>query len=251
MKPTFNTKTNPSTLPPSKTIEQNGVADLESEDEFSTVNYICSVCPYKCSNLSAVQKHLSLHSTGSGVVCPLCSCTTSSTNSMIHHMTTVHPTSQSITQFASATRIPTATIIEQHQCPQCSYQCEYAEALDVHRRVEHEDDEEYDIDSSSSVVDDDERDITIDRTHDLFQCPSCSPSSTNNIYSNLEQFTIHVYTNHHNHLHNNQSCPFCSYLAHTTSTHSLLEHIKLHFNGTLVQPDSIIGAESVKDLLME
>lgn len=251
LKATSNTKTDSPPLSPSKISEPNGIIDLESEDESSTVNYICSVCPYKRSNPSAVQEHLSLHLTGSGLVCPLCSYTTSSKKSMISHMTTMHPTSQSITQFVSAIHIPNATIIEQHQCPQCSYQCDRAQALELHRRLEHEDDEEYDIDSSSSVVDEDERDLIIDRTNDLFQCPLCSPSSNTNHASNLEQFTIHVYMNHHDHLHNNQSCPFCSYLAHTTSMYTLLEHIKLHFNGTLVQPDPIVGVESVKELLME
>jgi hypothetical protein len=56
---------------------------------------------------------------------------------------------------------------------------------------------------------------------------------------------MHVINNH-----NNQSCPFCSFIAHTTSTNTLTQHIKLHFNGTLVQPDPILGVEQVKELLM-
>jgi rubrerythrin len=230
-------------------IEQNGDdnSEDEDEDEPSTVNYICSVCPYKRSNFTSVQQHLSIHLTGQGVVCPLCSYTTSTNNSMMRHMTTMHPTSQPIIQFPLATRITTANIIEQHQCPICSYHCERSEALDLHRRLVH-DDEEFDIDSSSSVVDDDETYLPVDKNNNIFQCPLCTPTSNTNNYSNLEQFTLHVFTNH---LHNNQSCPFCSYLAHTTSTYTLLEHIKLHFNGTLVQPDSIIGIENVKELLME
>jgi hypothetical protein len=170
---------------------------------------------------------------------------------MIRHMTTVHPTSQTIPKFPSATRIITANIIEQHQCSLCSYQCEHSEALDLHRRLEH-DDEEFDIDSSSSVIDNDDGiDLPVEINNHIFQCPLCTPSSNTNNYSNLEQFTMHVFTNHNNHLHNNQSCPFCSFIAHTTSTYTLFEHIKLHFNGTLVQPDSMIGMENVKELLIE
>jgi len=166
-------------------------------------------------------------------------------------MTTVHPTSQIITKFSSSIRIPTANIIEQHQCPMCSYQCERSEALDLHRRLEH-DDEEFDIDSSSSVIDnDDDIHLPVDTNNNTFQCSLCTPSSNTVNYSNLEQFTIHVFTNHNNHIHNNQSCPFCSFIAHTTSTYTLIEHIKLHFNGTLVQPDPTNGIENVKELLIE
>ena len=227
--------------------------NTDEEDESSTLNYLCSVCPYKRSNFSSVQQHLSIHLTGQGVVCPLCSYSTSTNNSMIKHMTVMHPTSQTITKFPSAICIPTANIIEQHQCSLCSYQCEHSEALDHHRRLEHNDDEEFDIDSSSSITaqDDDDLHLPVDPNNNLFQCPLCSPSSTSNDYSNLEQFTIHVFTNHHNHLDNNQSCPFCSFIAHTTSTYTLIEHIKLHFNGTLVQPDAKIGIENVKELLNE
>jgi hypothetical protein len=172
---------------------------------------------------------------------------------MIRHMTIVHPTSQTITKFPSATRITIANIIEQHQCPICSYQCDRSEALNLHRRLEH-DDEEFDIDSSSSIIDDDDDDdihLPVDTNNNIFQCPLCTSSLNTDNYSNLEQFTLHVFTNHHNHMHNNQSCPFCSFIAHTTSTYTLIEHIKLHFNGTLVQPDPINGIENVKELLIE
>ncbi len=175
-------------------------------------------------------------------------------------MTIMHPTSQTITKFQPVTRIPTATIIEQHQCPICSYQCDRSEALDLHRRLEH-DDEEFDIDSSSGIgggddIDEDEMDnddinLPVDTNNNIFQCPLCTPSSNINNYTNLEQFTMHVFTNHNNHMHNNQSCPFCSFIAHTTSAYTLSEHIKLHFNGTLVQPDPIVGIENVKELLIE
>jgi hypothetical protein len=165
-------------------------------------------------------------------------------------MTILHPTSQTITKFQSAYRLPTANIIEQHQCSLCSYQCDRSETLDLHRRLEH-DDEEFDIDSSSDIDEDDIENLPVDRNNNLFQCSLCSPSLNTNTYSNLEQFTIHVFTNHYNHIHNNQSCPFCSFIAHTTSTYTLIEHIKLHFNGTLVQPDAIVGIENVKELLIE
>jgi rubrerythrin len=244
-------------------IRQNGNNNQDDDDddenensnEPSTINYLCSVCPYKRSNFSLVQRHLSIHLTGQGVVCPLCSYTTSSDNLMIRHMTTVHPTSQTITKFPSVIQILTANIIEQHQCPICSYQCERSEALDLHRRLEHDDDE-FDIDSSSSIIDNDDNDdddinLPVNTNNNIFQCPLCTPSSNTNNYSNLEQFTIHVFTNHNNHIHNNQSCPFCSFIAHTTSTYTLLEHIKLHFNGTLVQPDLTNGIENVKELLIE
>jgi hypothetical protein len=154
-------------------------------------------------------------------------------------MTIIHPTSQIPTKFEASSQMLTAHIIEQHHCSLCSYQCDRSEALNLHRRLEH-DDEEFDIDSSSSsAVDED--DSLISTNKNLFQCPLCSPSSI----ANLEQLTLHVITNH-----NNQSCPFCSFIAHTTSSHTLTQHIKLHFNGTLVQPDSIVGIEQVKELLM-
>ena len=197
------------------------------------------MCPYKRSNLAAVERHLSLHLTGQGFVCPLCSYTVLSYNSMIRHMTIIHPTSQITTKFPSSPQILTAHILEQHQCSLCSYQCDRSEALHLHRRLEH-DDEEFDIDSS-----DDEDDIIASTTKNLFDCPLCSPSTNTNNYTNLEQLTMHVMTNHNNH-----SCPFCSFMAHTTSTNTLAQHVKLHFNGTLVQPDPILGIEQVKELLM-
>ncbi|CAF2335449.1 unnamed protein product [Rotaria sp. Silwood2] len=267
-------KPNQQSLSSKEIIQQNGDInnqekqymddDLDDEDEeensdgTSTVTYICSVCPYKSSSLSSVQHHLIIHLTGQGVICPLCSYATSSPNSMIRHMKIVHPTSQTIIEFQSATRITNANIIEQHQCPLCPHQCERSEALDLHRRLEH-DDEEFDIDSSSDTGDVDNEDgmesddiqMQFDKNNNLFQCPVCTPSSNTNNYSNLEQFTMHVFTNHINYMHNNQSCPFCSFIAHTTSKYSLTEHIKLHFNGTLVQPDPIVGIENVKELLIE
>ncbi|UJR33797.1 hypothetical protein I4U23_021222 [Adineta vaga] len=238
--------------------------DFDDEDddnlnEHTTVNYLCSVCPYKRSNIDLVQRHLSLHLTGQGVICPLCSYATSSSNSMIRHMTIVHPTSQMITKFQSIIQTTNATLIEQHQCPMCSYQCDCSEALDVHRRLEH-DDEEFDIDSSSGIggggdddadMDNDDSNLPVDSTINIFQCPLCTPSLNRNNFENLEQFTMHIYTDHLNHLQNNQSCPFCSFIAHTTSSSTLEDHMKLHFNGTLVQPDSLIGVENVKELLME
>ena len=234
--------------------------DLEAYkncNETSAVNYKCSVCPYKCSQYSLAQRHVLLHLTSQGIVCPLCSYTTSSQNSMIHHMNIVHPTSQTVVKFPSATQITNANIIQQYRCSSCSYQCESFEALNLHRRLEH-DDEEFDIDSSSSVGADDNEDeanndatnLPVDRNNNIFQCPICTPSNTNN-YSNLEQFTIHIFTNHNDDISNNQSCPFCSFIAHTTSKYTLTEHIGLHFNGTLVQPDPILGIENVKELLIE
>ncbi len=208
-------------------------------DESAAVIYLCSVCPYKHSNWSLVQRHISLHLTGQGIICPLCSYTTSSNNTMIRHMTIIHPTSQIATKFHCSSQILTAHIIEQHQCSLCSYQCDRLEELNLHRRLEH-DDEEFDIDSSDS-----EDDIIASTTKNLFDCPLCSPSLNTNNYINLEQLTMHVITNH-----NNQSCPFCSFIAHTTSTNTLIQHIKLHFNGSLVQPDPIVGIEQVKELLM-
>lgn len=227
-------------------------------DGTSTVTYMCSVCPYKNSSSSLVQHHIAMHSNGQGVVCPLCSYTASSHNLIVRHVKTVHPTSQTINKFQAAPRIATAKIIEQHQCPICPYQCERADTLDVHRRLEHEDEEFY-IDSSSSVgegdhedeMDNDDTHLPFDKNNNIFQCPVCTPTSNTNNFSNLEQFTIHVFTNHNNYIQNNQSCPFCSFIAHTTSKYSLTEHIKLHFNGTLVQPDPMVGIENVKELLIE
>jgi DNA-directed RNA polymerase subunit M/transcription elongation factor TFIIS len=213
--------------------------DEETSDESSTVIYLCSVCPYKHSNWAFVQRHISLHLNGQGIVCSFCPYTTSSHNSMIRHMTTIHSTSQITTKFQHSSQILNAHIIEQHQCSLCSYQCDRSEALNLHRRLEH-DDEEFDIDSS-----DDEDDITASTTKNIFDCPLCSPSSNTNNYTNLEQLTMHAITNH-----NNQSCPFCSFIAHATSSHTLTQHVKLHFNGTLVQPDPIVGIEQVKELLM-
>ncbi|CAF3532891.1 unnamed protein product [Rotaria sordida] len=274
LKSSLNTKTNQQSLSSKEIIQQNGDNnnrekqnmddDLDDEDEeensdgTSTVTYICSVCPYKSSYLSSVQRHLTIHLTGKGIICPLCSYATSSHNSMNRHMKIVHPTSQTIIKFQSATRITNANIIEQHPCPLCSYQCEHSEALDLHRRLEH-DDEEFDIDSSSSTgdgdnedeIDNDDMHGSFDKNNNLFQCPICTPSSNTNNYSNLEQFTMHVFTHHNNYMHNNQSCPFCSFIAHTTSKYTLTEHIKLHFNGTLVQPDPVVGIENVKELLIE
>jgi hypothetical protein len=158
---------------------------------------------------------------------------------MVRHLTIIHPTSQITTKFSPSSQMLTAHILEQHQCSLCSYQCDRSEALNLHRRLEH-DDEEFDIDSSDS-----EDDIIASTTKNLFDCPVCSPTSNTNNSINLEQLTLHVITHH-----NNQSCPFCSFLAHSTSTNTLIEHVKLHFNGTLVQPDPIIAIEQVKELLM-
>ncbi|CAF1186888.1 unnamed protein product [Adineta steineri] len=252
LKPTTNIKTNNYQFLSSKeTLPQNindnvddddGDGDDDNEevfDESSPVNYLCSVCPYKCSNWSLVQRHISLHLTGQGITCPICSYTTSSHNPMFRHMTNIHPTSQIPIHFQLSSKNSTAHIIEQHQCSLCSYQCDRSEALNLHRRLEH-DDEEFDIDSS-----DGEDDIIASTTKNIFDCPVCSPSSNTNNFTNLEELTMHVITNH-----NNQSCPFCSFIAHTTSSQTLIQHIKLHFNGTLVQPDSVVGIEQVKELLM-
>ncbi|CAF1262492.1 unnamed protein product [Adineta ricciae] len=233
----------------------------EDEDNNSTVAYICSKCPWKRSNFDSAQRHLTLHLTGQGVSCPLCSYAVLSSKSMIHHITIAHPTSQMPTEFPSVIRTSSATVIEQHQCPMCSYQCDRSEALQLHRRLEH-DDEEFDIDSSSGIgggdddvdeeeeMDNDDSNLPVDSTRNIFQCPLCVPSTSSN-FQNLEQFTMHIYTDHSNHLQNNQSCPFCSFIAHTTSSSKLGEHMKLHFNGTLVQPDPLHGVENVKELLIE
>lgn len=275
MKPSSSAKTNHASSSSSftETVKQNGdnngqaklnadnaldEEDEENSDRTSSATYICSACPYKSSSYPLVQRHLTIHLTGQGIVCPLCSYATSTHNSMNRHMKRVHPTSQTIIRFQSATQITSASIIEQHQCPSCSYQCERAEALDLHRRLEH-DDEEFDIDSSSSAgevdqeedMDNEDISASYDSNNNIFQCPLCSPSLNTNNYTNLEQFTMHVFTDHINYIQNNQSCPFCSFIAHTTSKYSITEHIRLHFNGTLVQPDPIIGIENVKELLIE
>ncbi|CAF1648913.1 unnamed protein product [Adineta ricciae] len=231
-------------LKPSKKLENNHAEQSEEEsDSNSRVNYLCSVCSYKHSNWSVVQNHISLHLSGQGLTCPLCPYVTPSETSMIRHLTSNHPTSQLATHFSVASPNLTAHILEQHQCSLCSYQCDRLEALNLHRRLEH-DDEEFDIDSSDNGADDDD-DLTASTTKNAFDCPLCSPSSTANNFQDLEQLTMHVITNH-----NNQTCPFCSFIAHTTSTQTLNQHVKLHFNGTLVQPDPIVGIEQVKELLM-
>ncbi|CAF0883493.1 unnamed protein product [Rotaria sordida] len=226
--------------------EEQNIDDIDNDeisDESSTVNYLCSVCPYKHSNWSLVERHISIHLTGKGIICPLCSYTTLSHNSMIRHMTMIHPTSHIINKFQETTQILNADIIEQYQCPLCSYQCDCLEALNLHRRLEH-DDEEFDIDSSDNDNDDDD-DITANITKNLYDCPLCSPLTNLNNNKNLEELTMHVINDH-----NNETCPFCSFTVHTTSSNTLIEHIKLHFNGTLIQPDPIIGIEQVKELLV-
>ncbi|CAF4513074.1 unnamed protein product, partial [Rotaria magnacalcarata] len=45
----------------------------ENSDRTSPVTYICSACPYKNASFPLVQRHLKVHLTGQGVVCPLCS----------------------------------------------------------------------------------------------------------------------------------------------------------------------------------
>ncbi|UJR13498.1 hypothetical protein I4U23_000512 [Adineta vaga] len=222
-------------------LDETDEQSEEESDENSPVNYLCSVCPYKHSNWSLVQHHISLHLSGQGLTCSQCSYTTSTEHSMFRHMTTIHPTSQLTRNFSISSPNLTAHIIEQHQCSLCSYQCDRSEALNLHRRLEH-DDEEFDIDSSD---DNDDDDMAASTTKNLFDCPLCSPSSNTNNFQDLEQLTIHVIHNH-----NNQTCPFCSFISNTTSMQTLIQHVKLHFNGTLVQPDSIVGIEQVKELLM-
>ncbi|CAF3074972.1 unnamed protein product, partial [Rotaria sp. Silwood2] len=228
--------------------EEYNIDNDELYDESSTVNYLCSVCPYKHSNYSLMERHISIHLTGQGIICSLCSYTTLSHNSMIRHMTLIHSTSQIENLFNNASKISNAHIIEQYQCPLCSYQCDRCEALNLHRRLEH-DDEEFDIDYDDDDYDydydyDDNNHMRVCRTKNEFDCPLCSPSSnTNN--KNLEQLTIHVIN-----YHNNKTCPFCSFNVHTTSSNRLIQHIKLHFNGTLIQPDPITGIEQVKELLV-
>ena len=161
---------------------------------------------------------------------------------MTQHVAISHAASQTITKFQPAIPIATAHIVE-----------EDSKAFDLDCRLEHGA-ERVDMDSSSGDgdgIDHDEIQSPIETKEDIFQCPLCTPTSQAASASNLEQFTVHVFTNHDNHLQNNQSCPFCSFVAHTTSTYTLTEHIKLHFNGTLVQPDPLVGMESVKELLIE
>lgn len=220
--------------------DDNSDHDEPPTDESSTVNYLCSACPFKRSNWSAVERHVLLHLNGQGLVCPLCSHTTSSHRSMIRHVTIAHPTSQIISQFQASPQLLSAQIIEQHQCPLCSYHTDQAEALNLHRRLEH-DDEEFDIDSSS----DEDENIINAPTKNPYECPICSPSSDTNHHSDLEQLTLHVIDNHHN-----QSCPFCSFIVNTTSSQTLSQHVKLHFNGLLIRPDPNVGVEQVKELLM-
>lgn len=201
----------------------------------STMHYLCSECPYKSSNRLSVQRHISLHLNGKGIICPLCLYTTSSNSSIIHHMTTIHPASRMETTFQNTPQIKTAHILEQYQCPLCSYQCDRVEALNLHHRLEH-DDGEFDIDSAG------DENHTVVTAKNLLDCPACSTSSNANSYSSLEHLAIHVVTNH-----NNQSCPFCSFAIRTVSSQTLLQHIKLHFNGMLAPPDPLVGIERLKE----
>jgi hypothetical protein len=234
--------------------------ELEHNEQTSNVTYLCSVCPYKSFNVSSVQRHLIIHSTGHGVICPVCSLACSSHKLILRHMKAIHPASSTVTKFISTARIDDAHIVEQHHCSRCSYRCNHADALSVHQRLEHNKND-FDNQSSSSSsttttidndidkeIDDDKRLTTND---DMFQCPRCHLSSSTCTYADLQHLTVHVFTDHINHIENNQSCPFCSFIAHKTSSYTLLEHIKLHFNGTLVQPDALIGLEHVKELLID
>lgn len=160
---------------------------------------------------------------------------------MTQHVAISHAASQTITEFQPAIPIADAHTVE------------HSEAFDLPCRLEHGA-ERVDTGSSSGDGDDiDHGDIQspTETKENIFQCPLCTPTSQVTSASNLEQFTVHVFTDHDNHLQNNQSCPFCSFIAHTTSIYTLTEHIKLHFNGTLVQPDPLVGVESVKELLIE
>ena len=231
--------------------------DEEDEEEVEQENarrqYLCSVCPYKHSSWSSVQRHLSLHVTGQGLVCPLCSYTGSSEDALVRHLTLVHPTSHLPSTFPAACPTPSAHIIEQHRCSHCSYQCDRAEALDLHSRLEHgadelEDEEEYDIDSSDGEEEEEEEEeegLATTSTKNLFECPLCSPSSLSTESTTLEELTMHVITHHHN-----QSCPFCSFTTNTNSSPTLIPHVKLHFNGTLIPPDPLLALDQVKELLM-
>ncbi|CAF1190792.1 unnamed protein product [Rotaria sp. Silwood1] len=213
-------------------------------NENSIVNYLCSVCPYKHSNISLVQHHILIHINGQGIICPLCSYTTLSDKTMIEHMKINHPTSHINYKFEKASKLLNANIIEQYQCRLCSYQCDCLNTLNIHRRLEH-DDEEFDIDTDNDDDNQDIDDINDSIIKNIFNCPLCYPTLNTNNYYNLEQLTIHVIN-----YHNNKICPFCSFNHHTTTTNTLIQHIKLHFNGTLIQPDPIIGIEQVKQLLI-
>lgn len=218
----------------------------EQEGENPNVHYLCSICLYKHSSQAVVQRHVLIHLTGQGLMCPLCSYASSTRNSMIRHINNDHPNNSTIHEFPTARRVANVEIIERHQCPLCSYQCDQADGLNVHRRLEHAD-EEFDIDSpAASTTSEANVKEDLDRTaHSIYQCQFCSPTFD---CSNLEEFTMHIFIHHAQYLENNQSCPFCSFIAHTTSIYTLPEHIKLHFNGTLVQPDTQIGYEHVKEL---
>lgn len=233
-------------------FEQHDDDELEEEEQVdgnSSVSYLCSVCPFKRRNRCSLQRHLSVHSNGKAFLCPICSLTTIKQSSLIRHMTNIHPASQLPHVLKQSSTVLNASIIEQHQCHICSYRCEDGETMHNHFQIEHssqdhvdeqEEEEEYDIDLS-----DDEADQSNSTPKNVYECPVCSPSSETSNFNDLEQLTMHVISEHHN-----QSCPFCSFTTNTHSQKSLIQHVRLHFNGTLVQPDPTLAVEQVKELLM-
>ena len=220
----------------------------------SNIIYLCSTCPYKSRKLSSIEKHLRIHFSGCGLVCPLCSFVTGSSEKIKRHMINIHPTSQDVHRFSPATSIPNAQIIERYRCPQCAYQCETAEDIEVHCRFSHNMDRHvaYDIHLLSNDVSEDSEDESINSSDEqILHCPLCKNFSVLNSPKNLKSFAMHLFTNHDKQIRNNQSCPFCSFIAHSTSAYTLSEHIELHFNGKLLQPDLILGLEHLKELINE
>lgn len=232
---------------------------VEHERKFekdSNVSYFCSICPYKDRNFQSINNHVTVHLTGNGFGCPLCFYASSREDEIKHHISIDHPTSQTISDIVSANRAVNAHVIERYQCPLCSVCYENLQELEVHRRLQHE----FDTDALSSDLEDCqtddghetensvEKNLNDTDTDQVFQCPFCEEFRSTKTFEDLQRFMSHLFADHDKHLKNNQSCPFCSFIAHTTSRHTLMEHIKLHFNGTLVEPEITTAFEHLQEL---
>ncbi|CAF0897624.1 unnamed protein product [Didymodactylos carnosus] len=248
----------------------------------------CSLCPFQHRNSSIMEHHLSLHLQGKGYQCLLCNYTSEIRLKIQKHCLSVHEDPhvqilQTIRNLDAKAIPPSPSVLthdideDEHLCSICPYKCAdrqlFEKHLKYHTRLseykcnycnysanneymikQHEllhksnsdyDNEEFlELDSELEGVNEIEEkdDNTLYKTTSTtayeYECPLCGKQQTN-----LEQFTLHL----HSHNQNNNQCPFCSHLS--SSNNLIIEHIKLHFNGHLTEPNLLLGIERVKELL--
>ncbi|CAF0852979.1 unnamed protein product [Didymodactylos carnosus] len=228
-------------------------------------SYQCSLCNYTSKLRSTIQKHcLSTHPDQQVKILQTSrnsNARMKSPSSALNHDTDDEEQICSICPYKCYDRQLFEKHLKHHKqllkykCNHCSYYVNHERMLKQHELL-HMDNSGNDGDQFfNSNSDLEENDDEIEEQEDIntshkptskklaisgddYECPLCGKQQTN-----LEQFTLHL----HSHNQNNNQCPFCSYLS--PSNNLIIEHIKLHFNGHLTEPDLLFGIERVKELL--